>query len=88
METRPDGQEASILVCWNPEMGPPNQKVIDGLSRFIGSHYLLIDPITGHTNVIPMDRFHEAGGKVGAGQKIDESAMRRINESMTNPDLN
>jgi len=88
MEQKPDEVEASILVCWNPEIGEPNKRVIDGLSHFIGNHYLLIDPVSGHTNVIPIDRFHEAGGTVGSNQRIDEIVHARIQAALTNPDLN
>lgn len=73
------------MVCWNPEIGEPNKKVIDGLSRFIGSHYLLIDPVSGHTNVIPMSRFHEAGGTVGPNTKMDETVHAQILAALTNP---
>ena len=88
MEKQPGETEASILVCWNPEIGQPNPKVIDGISRFIGNHYLLVDPVSGHTNVITMDRFHDAGGAVGTNQQVDEAILQKIEDESINPDMN
>jgi len=88
MEKQPDESEASIVLCWNPEIGSPDLRFVRVISNFIGNHLFLVEPVTGHINVISVNRFKEAGGHVGTDQQVDVEAFQRITESMINPDLN
>jgi len=88
MENQPEGDQASILICRNPEFSEADERLVEALCSFVGRHYYIEDNVTGVVRYILMTDYHEIAGTPRNNQVIDEYTRLKVIDAAILPDLN